>query len=328
MLRVSVPGSPTDPLPPQQLAVRLGQFVEYYKLKHKSYVNLSKLSGVSENTIRSWSHILELNPNASNLPNTKLLRDFCYALGWTLTDLFSFLEGDEPLESVERRLSEGRSLLVLLRQNINFLNKEIDSTNSIDEPVESVDGCLLESDSLLDQQIDAIDQEVESANHSEINSTNNQEVDTEADIAFHLLALARLTGASQFFRLPSVIARRSEKKNIVMPDEKFIHLSPYANERLRNLIRASARERNWSEKNWEEAGCDMELYRAIFDERVFRYDFTLEGLKTLTPHLYEVVSWTGERSPLLNTSATYGERTRELIDLLENGNGRTMVSTS
>jgi hypothetical protein len=276
MARASVP------LPKKRIAERLRELVEFYKLKYKSYGSLSRLSGVSEHTIRSWSHILESNREASNLPNLKLLGEFCYALGWTLTDLSGFLEGSEPIEVVDRRLSE---VTPSSEQQLNCINLEAD--------------------------ISAL-----------------REASLEAHIAFHLDALARLTGASQFLRLHSVKIRLPEKKNTVMPGEEFIRFAfPHARERLKNLVIESGRQRHWSEEDWQRANCDMVFYRVILSEGV-QYDFKLEALKTLAPHLYEVVGWTKEHRPILDTSRTYENRERELIDWLEKGNGLARVSTS
>lgn len=56
------------------------------------------------------------------------------------------------------------------------------------------------------------------------------------------------------------------------------------------------------------------------------YDFTLDSLKTLTPHLYQVVSWNENHYPILNTAYTYENREQELIRLLEAGHGFPAVS--
>jgi DNA-binding transcriptional MerR regulator len=276
MLRASVP------LPKKQIAERLRELVEFYKLKYKSYGNLSRLSGVSEHTIRSWSHILDLNPEASNLPNLKLLGEFCYAVGWTLTDMSKFLEGNESVESVDYRLSEE---INSFEQKLNSINLEVDN--------------------------------------SELRDAN-----IEAHITFHLDALARLTGVKQFFKLPSVRIRVPEQEITVIPGKKFIRfVSPHAQKRLKNLVIESGRKHNWLQEDWIKANCDMSFYWIIFTEGL-QYEFTLEALKTLTPHLYEIISWTQDYHPILDTSRTYENREEELINLLENGNDLSKVSTS
>lgn len=280
------------PLPKKQIAERLRELVEFYKLKHKSYGNLSRMCGVSEHTIRSWSHILDLNPEASNLPNLKLLGEFCYAIGWTLTDLSRFLEGLEPVEVVDSCLSQG----------VISLGKQFNSSN-------------LEVDNFPEKEA-----------NTAVENSGYWEANLEAHIAFHLDALARLTGTSQFFRLHSVTIRVPEKKTVMLDEEFIRFVSPRAQERLKNLVRESGRKRNWSEEDWKKANCDMVFYRVILSEGI-QYDFTIEALKTLTPHLYDVISWTQEHRPILNTSRTYENRERELIDWLENGNGLIKVST-
>jgi hypothetical protein len=96
---------------------------------------------------------------------------------------------------------------------------------------------------------------------------------------------------------------------------------------MKNLVIESGRKRNWSQEDWIKTNCDMGFYWVILTDGI-QYDFTLEALKTLAPHLYEVVSWTQEHRPILDASRTYENREKELIDLLEDENGLATVSTS
>lgn len=315
---------PTDP-PTDQFACRLRELVEYYKQRYGSYNALERHTEVRAGTIRSWTVLWQSNPESPTLPNLGLLLKFCYRLGWSFRDFSEFMEGDESVvafaERIDARL-QSPPQEVLSTCEPPFQSEASSNELSYSSPTSPL--VCLESCQSVSPTLGS------TANGSLMGSREEMtQQDVQGAIAQHLFSLARLTGTSQLFRLRSVVSGLPPKKKAVMTmDQEFIRfVSPYAPIRLKNLVIASGIERGWTDERWEKAQCDMDFYKiimGIMGDCV--YDFTLESLKTLTPHLYEVVSWDENHYPVLNTTYTYKNRERELIRLLENGHGFPGVS--
>jgi hypothetical protein len=296
--------------------------VEYYKQRYGSYNALERHTEVRAGTIRSWTVLWQSNPESPTLPNLGLLLKFCYRLGWSFRDFSEFMEGDESVvafvERIDARLQSPPQAAIGNSEpqlNGESCNRELGSSSPT---------VWLECRMGLSPTLWSTPDDLPLGSTEEMTKE-----DVQGAIAQHLFSLARLTGTSQLFRLRSVVPGLPPKKKTVMTasQELIRFVSPYAPIRLKNLVIASGIERGWTDGHWEKVQCDMDFYKiimGIMGDCV--YDFTLESLKTLTPHLYEVVSWDENHYPVINTTYTYKNRERELIRLLENGHGFPSVS--
>lgn len=316
---------PTDP-PTDQFACRLRELVEYYKQRYGSYNALERHTEVRAGTIRSWTVLWQSNPESPTLPNLGLLLKFCYRLGWSFRDFSEFMEGDESVVAFAERID---AKLQSPPQEALGRSKSQLQSESFSDPLESSSS---NSPTVwLECRMGVSPTSWPAADGSPLGSTEEMtKEDVQGAIAHHLFSLARLTGTSQLFRLRSVVSGFPAKKKTAMTTgQEFIRfVSPYASIRLKNLVIASGLKRGWTESHWENAQCDMDFYKivmGILGDSV--YDFKLDSLKTLTPYLYEVVSWGESHYPVLNTTHTYKGREQELIDILENGKNYLAVST-
>jgi hypothetical protein len=300
---------PTDP-PTDQFACRLRELVEYYKQRYGSYNALERHTEVRAGTIRSWTVLWQSNPESPTLPNLGLLLKFCYRLGWSFRDFSEFMEGDESVVAFAERIDA--RLQSPPQEALGGSKFQLQSESSSD-PLESSPNSPTV---WLECRMGVSPTSWPAADGSSLGSTEEMtKEDVQGAIAHHLFSLARLTGTSQLFRLRSVVS-------------EFIRfVSPYASIRLKNLVIASGLKRDWTESHWENAQCDMDFYKivmGILGDSV--YDFKLDSLKTLTPYLYEVVSWDDCHYPVLNTAHTYKGREQELIHILENEKNYLAVS--